>query len=750
MIGKPRMRLSSLYLIPAFFLATLAAAQSQVEGWVRDNSGAPVPKAAVLLKKGSAERRQETSADGHFLFLGIEPGEYEVTATAAGFFSAEAEFVARPRQPVVVQLELAPRTTAATSIEVHSADISSAETTGSRLLTRAELEALPPNQTRDLPTLSLYTFPGATLSHDNFVHVRGNEVSLQEFINGVSFLENPQEQFSPGLDPQMFETAEMVSGTFPAEYGNRFGGVIDATTRSGFDLKGHGSFSLGAGTYKTNDASAEFGGSAGRFGYYVFAGGLTSDWYLNPPQPQQLHDFGFGGRGGMQLDYRLERDRFSLFVTGGGTNFELPNIPEDQEVGRNALRRLRSQTAILNWQHTFSPRVLLSTSLYERTLEDRLVPTTDPVTPYGDGLRNSLTGGIKSDLVMALGKHTLKAGLDLVRLRLDEHFTFDSREVPLPSEDPPAFSFRGKIFGGQASLYAQDRISWTANLTTSFGLRWDYFDLTDTFVQVSPRFAIAYHIPSSRSTLHFAYDRFFSPPPLEYVQLANYFGTSAPEPADRVGRMKPYRQDYFEVGLNQEVHPKLALDLTGFYHQGDAPFEYREISITRLFLPINSSRARSYGLQAGVALKQLEKIGLTARLQYAFQRTFFYGPLAGGFAVGEEIEPGEKFLPAFDEPHSGTLMLRWSRPWRNVFAGFNLRYGSGTAVQNGAARVPGHAAADLSGGLDLWKRESQRVLLGLTVSNLGDSRYAIAKESEETPLQYAPPRIAAAHVKVYF
>lgn len=740
-------------LLPAFLLflsATAAVAQSQVEGWVRDSSGAPMDKAAVALKRGALERRQETSADGHFRFLGVEPGEYEITASAAGYYSAEAGFVARPRQPVVIQLEVAPRTTVSTKVEVHSADVASAERTGSRLLTHAELAALPSNQKRDLPTLSLYTFPGATLSHDNFVHVRGNEVSLQEFINGVSFLENPQEQFSPGVDPDLFETIEMVSGMFPAEYGNRFGGVVDATTRSGFNLNGHGSLSLGAATYKSHDVTAEYGGTHGRFGYYFFGSGLTSDWYLNPPEPRQFHDFGFGGRGGMQLDYRLSKDSFGLFVSGGGTNFELPNLEEDQEEGRNALRRLRSQTAIASWQHSFSPRALLATSFYERTLEDRLVPTADPVTPYADGLRTSLTAGMKSDLVVAAGKHTLKAGVDLTRLHLHETFDFDSREVPLPPEDPPAFLFHSGILGGQASLYAQDRISWTANLTTEFGLRWDYFDLTDTFAQLSPRFSIAYHIPSSSSTLHFAYNRFFSPPPLEYVQLANYFGTSAPEPPDRVGKVKPYRQHYFEWGLDQEFTPRLTLDVTGFYHTGDTPFEYREISISRLFLPINSSEAHSYGFVAAISLKQLRSVGLTARLQYAYQRTFFFGPLAGGFAVGEEIEPGERFLPAFDEPHSGTLMLRWSRPWRSVFGGFNLRYGSGTAVENGADRAPGHTTADLSAGLDLWKEESKRVQLEWTLTNIGDNRYAIAKESEETPLQYAPPRVVAAHLKFFF
>lgn len=571
------------------FSGMFAAAQSIVEGRVSDNHGRVLPGAAVVLKHGRIEQRQTTDAEGNFRFLGVPPGEYEITASATGFYSAEYEFAAKPRQPIVVQIELVAKTTVKQEVEVRSADISMSETGNSRLLTHAELSAMPSPLKRDIPTLALYNFPGATLSHDNFVHVRGNEVSLQEFINGVSFLENPQEQFSPGLSPDMFETVDMVSGSFPAEFGNRFGGIVDVTTRSGHDLNGHGSASVGGGTFKSSDTTAEYGGVSGKCGYYLFGNGFTSDWFLNPPEPRQLHDFGFGLRGAGQFDCRLTHDTLSLFLTGGGTNFELPNLAEDQEVGRNATRRLRSQTAVLSWQHTFTSHVLLSTSLYERTLEDRLAPTTDPITPYGDGLRNSLTAGIKSDLVYSHGRHIFKAGVDLTRLRLRENFTFDSREVPLPPEDPPAFSFRSAILGGQASLYVQDHISLTPNLSTDLGVRWDHFDLTNTFVQVSPRFALAYHIPSSRSTIHFSYNRFFSPPPLEFVQLADFFGTSAPDPGDRVGTMKPYRQHYFELGLNQELHPKLTFELTGFYHKGSTPFEYREISVTRLFLPINSA-----------------------------------------------------------------------------------------------------------------------------------------------------------------
>ena len=100
------------------------------------------------------------------------------------------------------------------------------------------------------------------------------------------------------------------------------------------------------------------------------------------------------------------------------------------------MRRLRSLTGILTWQHAFSPRTLWSTSMYERTVDDRLAPTADLVTPFGDGSRTSVCAGIKSDFLRGWRNHMLKGGFDLTRISLRERFAFDARQDPLPPEDP--------------------------------------------------------------------------------------------------------------------------------------------------------------------------------------------------------------------------------------------------------------------------------------------------------------------------
>jgi len=195
--------------------------------------------------------------------------------------------------------------------------------------------------------------------------------------------------------------------------------------------------------------NADYGGQVKDLGYYFFVDGFHSGRYLDPPEPEALFDAGSASRATIQLDWRRnKKDGFELLTMGSGSNFRQPNLEEDQAVGRNAQRHLRQQTAILNWLHTFSPQTLLSTSVYERTGSDRVLPTSDPITPYSVASRAPLTLGFKSDLSHSWHGHVLKAGAELVRLRELESFFFDSRG------DPDVFpSFGSGLNGGQASAY---------------------------------------------------------------------------------------------------------------------------------------------------------------------------------------------------------------------------------------------------------------------------------------------------------
>ena len=100
---------------------------------------------------------------------------------------------------------------------------------------------MPVSQRINLTDAIVTLAPGMIRGHDDFVHVRGHEIALNPSINGVSFWENPHAVFSPGLSPEVIDTANVMTGGFSAEYGNRFGGVVDIVTKSGLVMGNSGS-----------------------------------------------------------------------------------------------------------------------------------------------------------------------------------------------------------------------------------------------------------------------------------------------------------------------------------------------------------------------------------------------------------------------------------------------------------------------------------------------------------------------------
>jgi outer membrane receptor for ferrienterochelin and colicins len=735
-------------LVTLLLLAVSAFGQAVVDGTVRDTAGEPVKGLKVSLERqdGRTAQISATDAEGRFQFSAVEAGPYQVKTNASGFYASSYHLTIRPRQPVSIAIELQTTQSVQQTVEVKSRyqTIDPEKTGSSQTFTQQDLEQLPDPMVESTNSLVSNLMPDASQSHDNFINVRGNEFSLHEFINGVSFLDNTQPQFSPGVSPQIFETVDLMTGGFTPEYGNRFGGVLDIATRSGASLQGHGDVNFRGATVDNYDLNADYGGQVGKVGYYAFIDAFTSGRYLDPPEPNELHDFGKGSRGTLQLDWHGQKDGLKLLLMGAGTNFQQPNLTEDQEVGRDADRHLRQQTAILGWVHNFSSRTLLATSIYERVGSDHVLPTTDPITPLSIASRSTLTVGIKSDLSHVWHSHVLKGGIDLLRLRESESFFFDSRG------DPDVFpAFSGSRKGGQASAYVQDHFSPFRNLWVDLGVRYDHFDLVRTGVQTSPRISFAYQLPQTATVIHAAYNRLFSPPPIEYSLLASFIGHNAVDPSQRVGDVQAYTQNYFEVGVAQELHSRISLEVNGYVHTGHNSFENHEISISRIFLPINFHSARSAGAEAILNMRQLEKTGISGRFQYALSRTFFYGPVTGGFTGDEILLPGERITPAFDQTHTATAQFFYHHRWRGLWSGSGLRYGSGTVVEKGP-RLPQHLTADMAAGVDLWNAEPRRLALEFDVTNLSDSRYQIAKESEEIPIQYAPSRTIGGSLKFHF
>ena len=768
------------------------SSDAKLEGTVKEGVlGAALPGAEIeILRNGALAASTSSGEKGAFWLPPLSPGRYTLRSTLAGYRTVEQDLELKPRDALDLVIELVPDTTVQEQVEVSGAvPVIDPQRTGSSVnLTREMLESLPATITRNVPALAQNTLPGAILGHDNFVHVRGNELSLHQFVNGVSFLDNPHEHFFPGLSPEIFENVNMVTGGFRAEFGNRFGGILDITTRSGAGLGGRGNANVALGTVGQRSGSLEYGDSKGRWGYYLFGGAFNSDRFLNPPEPDELHDQGHGGRGVVQVDYEGDRDLLKFLVTGGASRFQLPNLTEQQELGRDAHRALDSQSVIASWRRIFSDKSLLSAAFYERQVWDDLHPTSDPVTSLAEASRSTLTLGGKVDWYYSSGAHRWKAGVDVTRLRLRESFDFDARE-PVAEDDhhdedaeeahdddghhdedaeaphgdeeeahhgPDAIAFQDRKNGHVIGVYVQDSITPLPNLTLDLGVRFDQYDIANSEGQVSPRLGAAYYFPGSGSVVRFSYNRLFTPPPIEYILLASYLGNLPVEGGEPVGSARAYRQHLVEGGVSQRVRGRFYIDVGAYHHTGENSFENSEIADTRLFVPTNFSHGRAQGVELEAEIRPPQEMGISGRIQYALAKVEFEGPVSGGLPE-EHAAAGQTIPPAFDQRHTVVGDVAFRHPWMSSEMGLFFRYGSGTPVAEHGANgdevfryLPSHVTLDISGRIALWASGEQQLGLEVNLTNLTDNVYQIAKESESTPIQYAPRRAFSAQLRWNF
>jgi len=733
-------------------LGATATAQQRITGTVTDKITRKPVASTVKLESDllTGERVTTPDADGRFAFVGLSPGSYTVTASADRFYIEQITLIVSPRSTSEISFELSPLAKLNEQITVRAESKLIDETQSSTVATidRDQIVLLPAARRTQLTDMVTPFVSSAVGSHDNLVHLRGNELSLNTFVNGVSFFDNPHQLFTPGLSPDIIQSVNVITGGFPAEFGNRFGGILDIVTRSGFDASNHGSITASLGTYLRDNASFNYGGHDERFGYFLFGQVFQSDRFLNTPEPARFHDRGQGSRSFVQLDYRPHpNDFFKLALTGDGTNFELPNTTEDELRGRDFFQRNREQTAVLSWDHTFSASSEMSTSLYERLASARLVPTSDPFSIQAGGLRNDITLGLKSDYSLYIGsRHAIKTGVDLMLLRLREDFSFDPRENVIEIEP---FDFRGRETGGQASIYFQDQIRPFRNFTANLGLRYDQYSTVLSGHAVSPRINLAYSLPGANTVLHFAYNRFFSPPPIENLLLSAQLGFEGKTP-------QISRSNHFEAGVSHSIKDRMILRLTGYWRSDKNSFETTELANVRIFAPTTFARSKAYGLEFSAQVAEIQHLGLSGYFSYTAQRAFQTGPISGGFTV-EQVEPGERGPAAFDQIHTAVAGLTWRERHSGFWASTGLEYGSGTpaALPNAEGeetqvRLPEHFVANFYFGVDLFREGHHSVGLQLNVENATDRVFQIAKESEFTPIQFSPPRFLSGSVTFHF
>ncbi len=460
---------------------------------------------------------------------------------------------------------------------------------------------------------------------------------------------------SAGLSPMVIETANVMTGGFPAEYGNRFGGVLDVVTKSGLRMQNDGSLSATGGDAGRRSLAGEFGGHGGRFGYYVFGSLFQSDRFLSPPDRKAIHDRGRGGRLFFQADANLrEAGSVRMVLMADGANFQIPNHPRDLELRprARAKQRTRQESAIASWTRAGS-EVSIAGSFYQRWSGSRLSPAGDPLAATAQLDREMLTLGGKLDVTRFIARHAVKAGVDIVRLRPDEVLSYDYagyRDLTHALGWPHIhvvggpIDFAGRDSGGQVSAYIQDGVEIAARVSANVGVRVDRYDLAVSATHASPRFNLAWDIGGD-ALVHASYNHFFVPPPVEGVLSSNAGLTArVREVGVPLRAIEPTIEDQIEFGVSKPVGPA-RLAATGYHRVSDNPVHTTVWPDSRIYSYASFDRARAYGLEMKAELPGLTRYGMTGYLNYAVFRVNFYNPVTGGFVAEQATSATRAAFP---------------------------------------------------------------------------------------------------------
>jgi outer membrane receptor protein involved in Fe transport len=767
----------SLITVTLVVLVGAAPVQAQEEIAVQGQVVAEADRSAVsgtriTLREDIGQQAAITTTDdsGAFRLQHLRPGVYTLTAEHDGFVAGHLQFVLKPREIKVITLALAINPIQQ-RVDVSASPVSLASTfsPSSTVIRSGQLEEVPPGQRTNLTDAMVVAAPGMIRGHDDLVHVRGQEVALNTMINGVSFWENPHAIFSGGVAPEVIDVANVMTGGFPAEYGNRFGGVLDIVTKSGFGQSHQGSVTMNTGEMNRQNVAGEFGDHGETLAYYLAGAFFQSDRFLSPPDPQAIHDRGRGGHGFFQLDARPnDRDALRLVLMLDGTNFDIPVTSLEQSLRPAAQARewTRQQTTIVGWSRTFASDTLLHTSFYQRSSRARLLPASGPLTAIADTDRRLSTLGVKSDLTRFAGRHAVKIGIDLVRLRPEETLFYDdaggrafSALIQVPHVDIDPITFEQQKSGGQVSAYVQDSMKLGDAFTADLGVRVDRYSLVIARTHASPRVNLAYRLGPRGTTIHASYNHLFMPPPMENI-LSGSAGLT--EFVQEVGRPLPALpsavENQFEVGLTQPFSAGTQLGVTGYYRRGHDAVHTIIWPDARIYSYASFDRVLAYGLETRFAAPLIKDLGLSAYVNYAL-----------GFIteVHHLEETPHRFLAPMDQTHTLTGGITYRHARRGPWASIALEYGSGTpteveedqggaqpeqAMPDSSLRVPGHFTANVSTGADVWhdRDGKRRIGLRLTIENLTNNLYKVAQESVFAAGQYSIPRLISAGVTVGF
>jgi len=737
---------------PAFAQAT-----SFLSGVVTAN-GQAVAGAAVQLNGPTMHREATTDARGAFAFSAVPLGRYTVSGVSGSLSAVVDVDVTSTGESVNLILKTT-KTIGRTSVTVASR-ATQVQRAGTDVTLNTETISRSPaaGSTSGL----LLQVPGAARGANGVVHVNGDHGDINYIVDGVALPQALNRVIGNEVDASNVGFAEVLEGAYPAQYGERFGAVLNLASRGGTPGPPGVTFDAAAGAFGRYEATLGYHAPVGRGGSMLVASRTGRDGRaLDPASPQAPHDAGSTANQFVRITLPYGNSSFANFTLSH--SLQTYQIPPDVAAGAPAkqddVERQDDLFASLQFRRAIGDRGTFSfgPSLKRSRIQD----LPDPANDFAAGIarggaadcsgdvaacslslfsdRTSIDYRLNADYDLKSAAHEVRAGVVYDVTTVAKRYA-----IALQASNPYSLASFTVVdtapnTGHLAEAYLQDSWRMGTRWRLDYGVRADVFHIASAefasgFAQLSPRVKLTRSF-GDRASIYAYYGRFFTPFSLENVapSVARVI-----QPASGSFDLRPQRDSDYEIGghvgvgggdLGVRIAQKNAADL----------IDDTQVGTTNLHQDIN------FGL------------GRIATQSLAYQRPLehggrVYGSLAHTYAVVKNCETAllapcfgggsRDWQPADHEErwdaNAGLLINDRHNGWFSA----SVEYGSGlttapsdvragflnpycppdprTGLGTSACKVPPHITLDVEKGVALG-----RGALALRVRNLLNDRYFV-------------------------
>ena len=760
-----------------------AAGASASLGGIVTKDNAPAPGVTVTASGNNAVFKTLSDASGRFRFASLPLGTYDVEATSGD---------ARGRVIVDLGNDGAAVTLALTALKVlGSVDVvRSATTRGSGsdvALNRTALTRLP--FVNRFPEM-LIQLPGAVRGANGVVHLNGDHGVINYLIDGVSLPQALNRDIGSEINLNDVSFIDTIEGAYPAQYGLKFGSVVNASTLAGRGVAGfYGDGSYGS--YTNLNETLGYHSPIGERGGMSFAlGAEKATRGLDPPNFGSPHNNTSGTNEFVHFAIPRGANNFTnVTLIHSYNTFQIPNdidggepaSTDDNETQEDTFLSVQFRQAL---GHTGA--LTFGAALKISRIRDFADPTNDFI--YGE-VQHIASGGAPTDCANALvtgnfgpttcayslssdrtavdyifqgdysrqaGRHDIRAGItyDAARVLKNYVVTLQPNNFLAPILAPGTPNAAMTVVDNRPNIgnthqsYIQDSWRMSDHWEVDYGLRYDYFNIKSTefsqgFGSFSPRLKLTRFF-SPRANVYAYIGRFFEPFSFENVspQAAQLLNLPL-QPSVAQFDLKPERDTQLEFGghvplgngsLGFRVWQKNAVDL----------IDDTQVGVTLLHQDINYA----VGRLSQEAVNYVQPLARNGRAYFSVAHTLSLNKGCETQLLAPCFGSPTDFTPAdHDQSYSvnGGMLLNDQRGgWFSV----DGEYGSGLSSGICPADTPGfckrtpHTTFNLEKGISIGPHTA----LTLDVQNLLNTRYFVTILNAQGN-HYAPPRTFSVGVR---